>query len=417
MTRTPFGLGDLDPRTVPLPHGTDVTTRVDLLREERLIPQGTLGRVVGGDGVTVELRLVSGELLSCRREDVLARKVGQVRYARARAARWEALLPGVILETTVGSLAWGLADAGSDHDRRGIFVLPFAWSAGLVEPPRDLVSEDGSATYWEVKKAFQQALRADPNTLETLFVPGAAAHDDLGAWILAERELFVSAQIYGSFGRYALSQLKKLEQSQRLAEHRGVVLSWLRAEPDLTLDLTATRLAAATGAGHSNDAVHRHKEYLKQLCRSLHDQGLITDRAFPALAVFAQQPTALELPRELRPKNAYNLLRLLHTAIGWLRDGQPTFVLPEPIRSRLLTIKKGQVALVEVLAEAEATVPILEEAWRGTRLPRAPDWAGADRLLRRIQTEVARRAWSDPTGYFGPKGPPPPVPEEEDAHE
>ena len=50
-----------------------------------------------------------------------------------------------------------------------VFVLPLAWTTGLAEPPLDLVSLDGSQTYWEVGKAIRQALRADPNTLEMLF--------------------------------------------------------------------------------------------------------------------------------------------------------------------------------------------------------------------------------------------------------
>ena len=77
-----------------------------------------------------------------------------------------------------------------------------------------------------------------------LFVPSATARDPIGAWLLAERAAFVSTEIYGSFGRYALGQLRRLEQGQRLAEHRSVVLDWLRAEPDLSLDQVAAKLAA-----------------------------------------------------------------------------------------------------------------------------------------------------------------------------
>ena len=43
--------------------------------------------------------------------------------------------------------------------------------------------------------------------------PRARAKDVLGEWLLAEREAFVSRNIFGSFGRYALSQLHKLSSS------------------------------------------------------------------------------------------------------------------------------------------------------------------------------------------------------------
>ena len=38
-------LEQLDARAVPLPHGTEVVTRVDRIVGERRIPQGTVGRV------------------------------------------------------------------------------------------------------------------------------------------------------------------------------------------------------------------------------------------------------------------------------------------------------------------------------------------------------------------------------------
>jgi hypothetical protein len=145
--------------------------------------------------------------------------------------------------------------------------LPFTWTQGLVAPPEDLVSADGSATYWAAGKAIRQALRADPNTLEMLFLPDARALDPIGDWLLAERDAFVSVEIYGTFGRYALGQLRRLEQGLRLAEHRTVVLEWLRADTTLTLDAVAETLAkVSTRAVPSEaDGIRRAKQYVKQL--------------------------------------------------------------------------------------------------------------------------------------------------------
>src|SRR5207237_1071081 len=116
-------------------------------------------------------------------------------------------------------------------DVRGVFALPLSWTVGLLEPPRDLVSADGSTTYWEVRKAVEQALRADPNTLELLFLEGVTPLDPIGEWLLADRDAFVSRDIFGSFGRYAVSQLRKLTRSHKLAEFRDLVLSWLAEDP------------------------------------------------------------------------------------------------------------------------------------------------------------------------------------------
>jgi RNA repair pathway DNA polymerase beta family len=405
-------LGALDPLAVPLPNGTEVTTRVDrVLTAARVVPQGAVGRVVTQRDGELDVQIVGVGVLRYARSELVPRKIGQVRWARRRADAWDALLPCVVIEATVGSRAWGLAGAGSDHDVRGAFVLPFAWTLGLGEPPRDLVSADGSSTYWEAGKTVRQALRADPNTLELLFVPSARASDAMGAWILAERDAFVSAEIYGSFGRYALSQLKRLAQSSRLAEHRGVVLEWLREDPVPTLDQVAQRLARASprAAPTEADAVLQAKDYVKQLYRSLHDQGLLESRDYPALVRFARaEAQGLDLPRDLRPKNAYNLVRLLGTAIGWLRTGAPVFEATGAFRDLLLAIKTGQLSLDETLREAEVRARDLEEARKETKLPPHPDVGRADALLARLGEETARRALAGEPGPFGRDAPPRP---------
>lgn len=401
-------LTEIDARAVPLPHGTEVVTRVDRIVGERRVPQGSVGRLTKGSGDEVEVTVVGVGVVRYARADVVPRRVGQALFAHRRADAWEALRPCVVLEATVGSHAWGLADAESDEDLRGVFAHPLPWTLGLVAPPEDLVSADGSATYWAAGKALRQALRADPNTLEMLFLPDARALDPVGAWLLAERDAFVSVEIYGTFGRYALGQLRRLEQGLRLAEHRAVVLGWLRADPELPLDAVAEKLAAVStrAAPTVADGVHQAKQYVKQLYRSLADQGLLEANDFPSLVRFAQGKAAdLDLPRELRPKNAYNLVRLLATATQWLREGASTFAAEGPLRERLLAIKAGAVPLGEVLAEAEAMAPALEAARDASKLPRRPDVVRADALLRRVGEELARRWASGASGPFGADAP------------
>jgi hypothetical protein len=160
------------------------------------------------------------------------------------------------------------------------------------------VSADGSAIYWAVGKALRQALRADPNTLEMLFLPGATPCDPIGEWLLDARDAFVSIEIYGTFGRYALGQLRRLEQGLRLAEHRSVVLDWLREDPELTLDMLAKKLADVSIriAPTEADRIHQAKQYVKQLYRSMHDQGLLDANEFLALVRFAGQVRGLRAP-------------------------------------------------------------------------------------------------------------------------
>jgi len=413
----PKGLGPLDPLSVPLPHGTEVTTRVPRALGERRVPKGVVGRVVKvhEDGA-VDVAVTGYGVHTYARDEVRPRKPGQVRFAMRRQADWDALRPCAILEATVGSRAWGLADESSDTDLRGVIAVPFPWRSGLVEPPDCIVSADGSLTFWDFPKAISQALRADPNTLEMLFVPSVRPLDAMGEWLLEAREAFVSAEIFGSFGRYAMSQLAKLSQSSRLAEHRGLLLDWLREPDPPGLDVVAARLAdlSPRPAPTRADKLLAAREYVKQLYRSLFDQGLLAACDFESLVAYARDGGSQPEPsRELRPKNAYNLLRLIAVATDWLRTGEPHLEMTGATRERLLSIKRGKVTLDEVLREAEAMVPGLEAARDATALPRRPDVKRADALVRRLNEEVARRFVERRPGPWGAAVPEPPEPGDE----
>jgi hypothetical protein len=407
------GLEDLDRLTGPLPVGTEIITRVDRSLGDRVITRGAVGRVVSVHEHLFEVELIDGARLRFVREELIPRKQGLVRYARRREAAWDALAPCIVIDALVGSRAWGLADERSDEDRRGVFVLPFAWTTGLVDPPLDLLADEGSRMYWEIGKAIRQALRADPNTLEMLFsADPSAVRDPLGAELVATRDAFVSVEIYGSFGRYALSQLERLEHNQRLADHRARVIAWLRADPDLALDEVAARLAEAAQivAPTAADAHARARDYIKQLYRSLYDQGILPSAEWRALVEHARkEDVAFATPRELMPKNAYNLIRLLDLAIRWLRGEAPSLVVPDELRGELLAIKRGEVPLGDVVARARALTPQLEAARAASPLPPRADVARAEQILRAVRAEAARRALAGAPGPWGAEAPSPPT--------
>src|SRR6185295_7165906 len=97
--------------------------------------QGASARVTKIDGDRVFGTFLDGKTATYLRAEVVPRKLGVQRYAQRRAAAWDQLRPCVVIDTLVGSRAWGVADEGSDEERRGVFVLPLEWTMGLVDPP------------------------------------------------------------------------------------------------------------------------------------------------------------------------------------------------------------------------------------------------------------------------------------------
>src|SRR5580658_9317151 len=98
-------LEKLDARAVPLPHGTEVVTRVDRIVQEHRVPQGSVGRVTKAEGDMLDVTIVGVGVVRYARVELSPRRVGQVLFAQRRADTWDALRPCVVLETTVGSRA------------------------------------------------------------------------------------------------------------------------------------------------------------------------------------------------------------------------------------------------------------------------------------------------------------------------
>lgn len=361
-----------------------VGTRVRLLldlpgRDDRLVRAGAIARVEASDGDDIVLLTASG-----RTVDAPADAVEPVHREEPAPDDWDTLRDTVVLDVIVGSQAWGLAGPDSDEDHRGVFVLPLSRLGGLDPAPTALRSPDATAQHTEVGTFIGQALRADPNALETLFSPHIAHATREGRWLREAREAFVSARLHATFSRYALGQLHRMQR--KLAQHATEqhLLRVFAADPDLTEGALVDRLTR-DGLGDASTIRGR----LRDVARSAYDRGWTADRSVDALRVVLRQGEPTLPP--YRPKNAYNLLRILHMANRWLRTGAPMIAVDDPgLRARLLTIKAGEADLDDVLAEAEAVAAEADAALPRTPLPATPDTDAARRLLDRIRTRTAR---------------------------
>jgi uncharacterized protein len=121
----------------------------------------------------------------------------------------------VIFCCVVGSQAYGLAEAGSDVDRRGVYLPPAEqhWSLGGV--PEQWEDEAAQEAYWELQKFLVLALKANPNVLECLYTPLIERATPLGEELLALRSVFLSRVVYQTYNGYVLSQFKKMQADLR----------------------------------------------------------------------------------------------------------------------------------------------------------------------------------------------------------
>nr|WP_296070206.1 nucleotidyltransferase domain-containing protein [uncultured Actinoplanes sp.] len=130
--------------------------------------------------------------------------------ARSLAAGSSPSAMDMILSVVVGSRAYGLDGPGSDHDRRGVFVVPTALFWHLDKPPTHLEGPLPEQFSWELERFCTLALQANPTVLEVLWSPLIEKINDTGQELLAVRSAFLSRRVFQTYGAYAADQLKRV---------------------------------------------------------------------------------------------------------------------------------------------------------------------------------------------------------------
>ena len=381
----------LDDTSITLPKGTHVCLRVDLKGDDGHLHAAASGAVVREVAHhTYVLETPSGRRLSAQRDQIVIQRRELLGDLGVRQWDWRRLEQEIIYSAVVGSHAWGLAGKHSDEDVRGCFVLPFEEISGLWEMPDEIQDPGGDAAHWEVEKLVVQGLRGDANTLETLWSPLVKECNVLGRDLVQRREMFVSMHILGSFGRYAQSQFKKIERSLERDAATGVLLDAIDQGQVTTMEDAAT-LLLELGLVDSPAAAHQE---VRGLCRSFFDRGLTGTTDFGGVMAAMERGHREGLrPAAHRPKNAYNLLRLLHSCLHWLRHGEPLMAITGPLRQELLAIKAQQTPIEQVVEQAKGLAQEVEEAAKDATLPPHPDYDAAHEFLKRCRRHAAARSF------------------------
>jgi hypothetical protein len=89
-------------------------------------------------------------------------------------------------------------------------------------------------------------------------------------------------------------------------------------------------------------------------------------------------------------KFAMHALRIGYQGVEFLTDGTMRLPVAEPLRSHLMDVRAGKLALQEVLDELDEVAEQLNQVRQSADLPESPDYARVNRFL----AEAYQRAWS-----------------------
>ena len=128
---------------------------------------------------------------------------------RSSAQVDESLMARVILRTVVGSRAYGLEDAESDADYRGVYLAPADRHWSLLGVPEQLERDSTQEVYWELQRFLILGLKANPNVLETMYSPIVVSATAMGEGLRELRDAFLSRAIYRTYAGYVTSQFRK----------------------------------------------------------------------------------------------------------------------------------------------------------------------------------------------------------------
>jgi hypothetical protein len=214
---------DQAPRLL-LPVGTQVVALVETATADgRTRPRGAVGVIVRAPedrAHAYRVRFVDAGESSLLGSQLSVRKELRRQETASPEASDEDLYAYVIYRCIVGSRAYGLEEADSDTDRRGIYLPPAHRHWSLAGVPEQLEREETQETYWELQKFVSLALKANPNVLECLYCPLVEHATPLAQELLDLRAIFLSKPLYQTYNGYVLSQFKKLGQDLRT---RGTV--------------------------------------------------------------------------------------------------------------------------------------------------------------------------------------------------
>ncbi len=116
----------------------------------------------------------------------------------------------IVFECLSGSRAYGLDTPESDTDIKGVFILPKEDFYGL-DYTAQINNETNDIVYYELRRFFELLSVNNPNILELLNTPEESVLYRHPVMELIDKDMFLSKLCCNTFGKFALSQIKKAQ--------------------------------------------------------------------------------------------------------------------------------------------------------------------------------------------------------------
>jgi hypothetical protein len=339
----------------------------------------------------------------------------------------------LLLRCISGSHAYGLNLPHSDTDIKGVFVLPKEKFYGLTFIDQ-VNNETNDIMYYEIKKFVDLLLKNNPNILELLATPDDCIlyKHQMMDWI--KPEMFISRLCNQTFGQYAYAQIKKarglnkkilnpidekrktiidfcyviqgsqsvpasiwLSKNEYRQEHCGLVridhmrdVYALFYEPDSELKFKGiysdesaddVSLSSVPGGIIPKATMSFNKDGYSIYCREYRQYWeWVNERNSE------RYENTVSHGKNYDSKNMMHVFRLLNMAEEIAREGNINVRRSE--RDWLLRIRAGEFAYEELVELAEDKIQKVDDLFRKSDLPEAPDTSQAESLLVKLRANI-----------------------------
>jgi predicted nucleotidyltransferase len=147
---------------------------------------------------------------------------GNVKFRGITQEATNQLLPdkGLMLLVYRGSIAHGMyvpqedPDSIDDKDVMGVYIAPYQHYVGFHSDKDSMenIWKEWDVVCYELRKLIQLLLKGNPNVLSLLWVNDRHViyENNFGKLLRANKQIFVSKNVYHSFNGYAYSQFKRM---------------------------------------------------------------------------------------------------------------------------------------------------------------------------------------------------------------